>query len=423
MSKELVKSTLIALTSELKEKQNLTVVSMESVIQRHLQQAFDSVEDAENKRKLFRAFSLQVHTDWIQSKQPELFRLLSPNHAVLQQSLNKFNEQNVSEQFMQAANTVSVKPIDGLNKIFILINNSIFSLHNHHRYFKPVNFMAYGLSKITDYIFILGLIAEIPLLIIWGGIKLADFIQEGLLNILTNGHWNNVKNEYKIDHFDEAESRWLQHEREITYLGFEQMLAKERSKPNPDPEVINAYSKAIEDLLQLDDEAYKAAYIENLGENGEDVYDVLVNLFTPVNNFNKLTLIMQAFYQSITKPLPERTGAIILSLMLRTLRIVLFLPFLLINTGIELAKDITLGLMIAVPVVTGILRTIVPLILNIPLFMLDGARFIAASCTTDANTNDSAVRNDEINSRRAIHHNPDETEKSDSLLVSASNAF
>lgn len=382
---EIVNETLTSINQQLKSAPRAPVNEAQDaankIIGETLHGAFIKVP-AQNRKKLYYQFALALHSDKLAKQQPEIY-----------QHLVELNLQEEPMKILGAINNgtyvtsnifnkVAADPAAGLKELLTTLYNKFSGMHaEYKRYYQPFRTLVNVFSWIINITLGAAVIVAVLYLAAVGlMLKLANWIQVGLVNLVTRGEYGeNLEDEI----FRETEK---------------EENAFNLARKN----YINNLKTGFTDnhIIGLDEEDFIDWYInlQMSQQNFEDVSDWQLDFirlglkakligeiratmhpdsFSKIDEFFKIKLMATTLFDIIARPLPDSiSGKIVQIVVVKPLQ-VLSTPVLLAAAGaMQLASLTYIALLISVVVATAALKIVSLAVLNSPLYALDLVRYL-----------------------------------------------
>ena len=347
--------------------------------------------DVDKQSLLFRKLSVQLHPDRMFNLQPELYQYLlsidlvdePQKHLALLK--DQFKEPNPFENI-----DVSTAPYNGLRTIlnYLFIKGQAM-LDAYQRYVDPFRTTIWGISWVINIVLItFAIVMAPPILALsflnWGISKLEPI----WLNFITNNEYDReIATYYKNnpEAYSQAKKNYLDNQRKT---------------------IIENNPRLEADINEMDDEAFMRFFEaslfkekqanNNLAEDEEEEckknirieIDSSIKSEQTMHGPTKITLVAQALYHAIVKPLPEGILAKLASILfVRTLLVISTPLVIAASAAIELSKYLTTALVYVAFSLLVAIKAASLLILNAPLYALDAFHYVVnglASCFSDS---------------------------------------
>ena len=322
--------------------------------------------DVDKQSLLFRKLSVQLHPDRMFNLQPELYQYLlsidlvdePQKHLALLK--DQFKEPNPFENI-----DVSTAPYNGLRTIlnYLFIKGQAM-LDAYQRYVDPFRTTIWGISWVINIVLItFAIVMAPPILALsflnWGISKLEPI----WLNFITNNEYDReIATYYKNnpEAYSQAKKNYLDNQRKT---------------------IIENNPRLEADINEMDDE-------EECKKNIRIEIDSSIKSEQTMHGPTKITLVAQALYHAIVKPLPEGILAKLASILfVRTLLVISTPLVIAASAAIELSKYLTTALVYVAFSLLVAIKAASLLILNAPLYALDAFHYVVnglASCFSDS---------------------------------------
>lgn len=365
--------------------------------------AFSEVVNDE-KKKLYKRLTLQLHDDKLETANPDLYHYLQSINSlsILQGELNKWKEKSILEQTL-------ADPIKGTKSLFEKLYKLTKPMREEFkRYPQPLRFLSSVLLWTMDIALILGtVIILIPLVLTLFINSLMILAQRKLMNIITYNTYEDELEKYKKsdDSQNEARKNFYSTCRAVSKINTPHQAEHLDTLSDREMEHLieeDLFSKALGKNSCLSAEEEEALRARTKNELEEMIKQSAKN--TLPRNFFNLILIPKAIFQALKKPLPEGIANQFVSILVTRPLQLLLTPLLLVMAASLELLNYTAAIAIIVTLTSAISIRIAALtVINMPLYALDTANYLINEVKSYLDPNQAPTHIDDAISSEAVN--------------------
>ena len=331
-----------------------TVEQVERIFNDAIERAYSQCGDAEDKKYLKKKLNLKFHPDKF-SNNSELFVTRLINDETLKNIPAHVHKQVIDNP--TESDTLKLDPMAAVTAIIAEFNvRFAVEQQQYNRYFTPI---AMTVSLIQGVIDIVNAVIQLStVVVVISAHFVIPYLEGLLLNLITSNQYEiEIEKTVQRKPLTELAEKWLQSQGVNT------------------------------DSIENHEEMMRIFYEVKLA-NGQD--HAQANAFLTMSqelnfSFEKLNVagltrfkaITDAFLHHITRDLPLDNVDKAISILHRALLGVLLATFLVIDAGVQLSRIASIAALLIVLATTLFLKVAATLLLNSPLYLLDGLTYLA----------------------------------------------
>jgi hypothetical protein len=338
---------------------------IEKIINDCFNTEFEKFTDGIQNNQLYLKLSEHFHPDRFKTSHVDLFNYLNAKQLAyaLQKALYQYK--NITD-----FNTLVSDPLNGGVNLSISIMERFRDMGiEYKRYNQPIRALVNIISKLIAMVIFVGVFVLFLPLILASRVFfiLIDNLNDWLINLVT-------RQQYAIatdDYINDSETK-IEIKNQLILVLRDDM--KEINPELTDAEFMNQLhqQKLDEKRLKLGTEQVSE---EQLAKFNREITKELIGTVIPIIGFTKLTLVAKAIYHSVTRPLPNGAGNVLLSLTSRPLQIFAGIALLGFNSLVELSRFSIGSTSVGVFAIAALLKIASLALLNAPLYALDAYRY------------------------------------------------